>query len=561
MSRHRNRADGPKRARALIAGALTSGTFIVGAVGQAPQAEATCLSVSGLALGSGCYSAPFAVAIGLGRGATARADSPFSIAIGVGSGAASQANNPLVVALSGPAVTRLAPISSTGPAIGSLDAVFRHIDEVVREFLNSLLPPGNPRSRAQAPADKAAADKAPADKAADKAPADKAAADRAALDQARKSAAEARAAVIDGLMKFADVEVSNANYGKYLHAQESLDKAQALYDKVVPGDTTAAPEGAEQKAPLDRAIKEAVEAGQRRETARDTGPLDNYFTSDQANYDAVERLRKANTEYEAKAPADKAPAEKAPAEKAPAEKAPADKAPADTAKGDKTPADVVKKKAALDVAKAALDQSLQAEDAALAAAQAAQAGQSSDAGPKLVELQQAKERYKAALAGANQAQADYDAAIGAQASTHTQETRVAEDAAEVPTAPAANAQDPAPSVLDSAPDPYVPIARSEPSATQADSSVLGVMGEPTVIDKPNTGRQARVRNDVSAEPDAGSTMDARNAPAEDQDADTLGRHCADRTYSGRPTESTSDKGEDNGVDVNAADPGQGAAAH
>ena len=80
--------DNAKRTHAAILGVATAGALLAGvAVGPVPRAEATCISVSGLTLGSGCASAPFSLAIGLGSGANAKAINPFGFVVGVGHGA------------------------------------------------------------------------------------------------------------------------------------------------------------------------------------------------------------------------------------------------------------------------------------------------------------------------------------------------------------------------------------------------------------------------------------------------------------------------------------------
>ncbi|BBZ27056.1 hypothetical protein MMAD_13510 [Mycolicibacterium madagascariense] len=59
-------------------GVVASGTLLMGAGGLAPEAGASCVSVSGINLGSGCSSAPFSMAVALGPGAKARAARPFT---------------------------------------------------------------------------------------------------------------------------------------------------------------------------------------------------------------------------------------------------------------------------------------------------------------------------------------------------------------------------------------------------------------------------------------------------------------------------------------------------
>ncbi|BBZ29934.1 hypothetical protein MMAD_42290 [Mycolicibacterium madagascariense] len=47
MAKHRGASKTVKRTQALVAGTLTSGVLLSGAVGQAAQAQASCLSISG----------------------------------------------------------------------------------------------------------------------------------------------------------------------------------------------------------------------------------------------------------------------------------------------------------------------------------------------------------------------------------------------------------------------------------------------------------------------------------------------------------------------------------
>ena len=87
MGKHQNISWRVRRVQAVVAATAVSGALIGGAVGQAPVAGATCLSLSGFNLGNGCESAPFSVALGLGPHAKAKAVNPLDFAIGIGRGA------------------------------------------------------------------------------------------------------------------------------------------------------------------------------------------------------------------------------------------------------------------------------------------------------------------------------------------------------------------------------------------------------------------------------------------------------------------------------------------
>jgi hypothetical protein len=62
-----------RRAGTLLLGAAASGALAVGALSQAGQANATCLSVSGFDIGKGCTSTQDTIAVAIGPGATASA--------------------------------------------------------------------------------------------------------------------------------------------------------------------------------------------------------------------------------------------------------------------------------------------------------------------------------------------------------------------------------------------------------------------------------------------------------------------------------------------------------
>ncbi len=91
MSKPKHRkSDGsrtPQRTKALVAGTLTSGVLFSGAVGQAVEAQASCLSISGSEFGAGCTTAPLSLAIGWGPTAQAHARYPLSVVIDKGSAA------------------------------------------------------------------------------------------------------------------------------------------------------------------------------------------------------------------------------------------------------------------------------------------------------------------------------------------------------------------------------------------------------------------------------------------------------------------------------------------
>ena len=82
MVKHKLEKNTPSsRTRLLVAGAVTTTTLAVSTLGQAPVAGATCVSVSGLTLGTGCSSAPLSIALALGPNAKAKADKPFTFAL------------------------------------------------------------------------------------------------------------------------------------------------------------------------------------------------------------------------------------------------------------------------------------------------------------------------------------------------------------------------------------------------------------------------------------------------------------------------------------------------
>ncbi|WP_163740868.1 hypothetical protein [Mycolicibacterium madagascariense] len=83
------------RTKALVAGTLTSGVLLSGAVGEVAQARATCLSISGFDLGNGCKSVPFSVAIALGPTAKATARQPLTIVVVPAPGGKSFGHDPI----------------------------------------------------------------------------------------------------------------------------------------------------------------------------------------------------------------------------------------------------------------------------------------------------------------------------------------------------------------------------------------------------------------------------------------------------------------------------------
>ena len=73
-----------KIAGALVAGAMTSGLFASAGLGLAPTANATCGSIFGLSIGTGCTSTLFSAAFAIGDGAVAHADGSLGVAFVVG---------------------------------------------------------------------------------------------------------------------------------------------------------------------------------------------------------------------------------------------------------------------------------------------------------------------------------------------------------------------------------------------------------------------------------------------------------------------------------------------
>jgi hypothetical protein len=89
--------------KAVCAAALAAGLTVSG-IGSASTADASCLSFSGINIGSGCTSSLFGIAIALGTGATADAGGLFSASYSIGDGATATTTGPLGLAVAaGPA--------------------------------------------------------------------------------------------------------------------------------------------------------------------------------------------------------------------------------------------------------------------------------------------------------------------------------------------------------------------------------------------------------------------------------------------------------------------------
>jgi hypothetical protein len=82
-----------KRAAGVLLGAVAS-TLTAAALSEAGQANATCVSISGLTNGGGCTSTPGSVALGLGQGATANADGIGNLAVAAGNPGPNSAYKP-----------------------------------------------------------------------------------------------------------------------------------------------------------------------------------------------------------------------------------------------------------------------------------------------------------------------------------------------------------------------------------------------------------------------------------------------------------------------------------
>ena len=61
----------------MLLAALVSGALAVGTLGEAPAANATCVSAFGIGNGGGCTSNLTSIAIAIGNGATANAGNGF----------------------------------------------------------------------------------------------------------------------------------------------------------------------------------------------------------------------------------------------------------------------------------------------------------------------------------------------------------------------------------------------------------------------------------------------------------------------------------------------------
>lgn len=93
-----------RTARNTVFGVVLAAGLTATGIGSASTANATCLSFSGINIGSGCTSSLFGIAIALGPGATADAGGFFSTSLSVGNGATATTAGPLDVAVAaGPA--------------------------------------------------------------------------------------------------------------------------------------------------------------------------------------------------------------------------------------------------------------------------------------------------------------------------------------------------------------------------------------------------------------------------------------------------------------------------
>jgi hypothetical protein len=114
-----------RRAGVLFLGAVVSGALAVGALSQAPEANATCLSVSGLTIGKGCTSTFGDMAVAIGSGATASATGGlFGDAFALGNSASATATNAVLgVAFAvGPfALTNITGVATAAVALGPGD--------------------------------------------------------------------------------------------------------------------------------------------------------------------------------------------------------------------------------------------------------------------------------------------------------------------------------------------------------------------------------------------------------------------------------------------------------
>ncbi len=117
----RSQARTTSTSRSALVGALVTAGLAVTGAGPAAPANATCASFSGITLGSGCSSALFGLAIGLGAGATAGAG-PLSSAFSIGKDATA---------------------SSTGALSLSIAAGQNSLAQVLGGFLNAAVAVGN----------------------------------------------------------------------------------------------------------------------------------------------------------------------------------------------------------------------------------------------------------------------------------------------------------------------------------------------------------------------------------------------------------------------------------
>jgi len=88
-------------ASGMFFGIAVSSALAVGTISGAGSANASCVSIGGFSLGSGCYSTPTSIAVGLGKATTAVGYGLFNIAIGVGDNAYAYSEGTLNLAWAG----------------------------------------------------------------------------------------------------------------------------------------------------------------------------------------------------------------------------------------------------------------------------------------------------------------------------------------------------------------------------------------------------------------------------------------------------------------------------
>lgn len=70
--------------RAAVIGVTAAAALLAGSVGEASHANATCVGISGINIGSGCQSGIGSIAIGIGAGAQAKALGALNFAVALG---------------------------------------------------------------------------------------------------------------------------------------------------------------------------------------------------------------------------------------------------------------------------------------------------------------------------------------------------------------------------------------------------------------------------------------------------------------------------------------------